>query len=183
MKVNGALEKFYQHAFPMPTVLVTCNDQKGKTNIITIAWHTTISKNPHLYGISIAPGRYSHDLIKENKEFVVNFVPYELVDKAHFCGTHSGKKTDKTSETKLTLAPSNKVKVPIIKECYAHLECKLIKNLTAGDHTLFIGEVVAVQAEKQAFENNLLQLAKIQPLYYVGGKSYTTTSKTEKKDF
>ena len=115
MKVNGALKKFYQHAFPMPTVLVTCNDQKGKTNIITIAWHTTISKNPPLYGISIAPGRYSHDLIKENKEFVVNFVPYELVDKAHFCGTHSGKKTDKTSETKLTLAPSKKVKVPIIK--------------------------------------------------------------------
>ena len=183
MKINGTLEKFYQYAFPMQTALVTCNNEKRKTNIITIAWHTPISTKPPLYGISISPKRYSHDLIKKNKEFVVNFAPYHLVDKAHFCGKHTGRKTDKTKETKLTLIPSKKLETPSIKECYAHLECKLKQNLTMGDHTLFIGEVLTVQTDDQAFKNNLLQTDKIQPLYYIGGNSYTTLNKNEKKQF
>ena len=59
MKVEGNMDKFYQYAFPMSTVLVTCNDNYGKTNIVTVAWHTTISKDPSLYGISLANKRYS----------------------------------------------------------------------------------------------------------------------------
>lgn len=183
MKIEGSLTKFYQYSFPMQAVLVTCNDKHGKTNIITIAWHTPISIKPPLYGISVAPTRYSHDLIIKNKEFVVNFVPYELVEKAHFCGRHSGKSTDKIDETKLKLSPAKKVKVPIIKDCYAHLECKLVQSLTIGDHTLFIGEVMTVQADKNTFEENLLTIEKTQPLYYIGGNSYTTIDKTKKKKF
>ena len=183
MKINGDMKKFHQYAFPMQTVLVTCNDETGKTNIITIAWHTTISKIPPLYGISLAPGRYSHDLIKNTKEFVINFVQYELVNKAHFCGTHTGKKTDKINETRLTLAPSQKVKVPLIKECYAHLECKLARSLTVGDHTLFIGEILSVQADENAFSNDLLQINRIQPLYYAGSNRYTTLNGAKRIDF
>ena len=183
MKVEGNIEKFYQYSFPMQTVLVTCNDEQGKTNIITIAWHTPISIKPPLYGVSIAPSRYSHDLIMTNKEFVVNFVPYEMVEKAHFCGKHSGRTTDKIHTTKLTLVPAKKIKVPVIKECYAHLECKMVRNLTIGDHTLFVGEVLAVQATENIFKNNLLIINKTQPLYYVGRDSYTTINGTKKKEF
>jgi flavin reductase (DIM6/NTAB) family NADH-FMN oxidoreductase RutF len=183
MKVEGSLEKFYQYSFPMQTVLVTCNDDYGKTNIITIAWHTPISIKPPFYGVSIAPGRYSHDLIKNNKEFVVNFVPYDLVDKAHFCGKHSGRKTDKITETNLSLKPAKKIMVPIIEECYAHLECKKVQNYTIGDHTFFVGEVVSVQAKPSSFENNLLKIENISPLYYIGGNSYTTIDRGLKKNF
>ena len=95
MKVDGTIEKFYQYSFPMQTVLVTCNDEHGKTNVITIAWHTPISKKPPLYGISLAPSRYSHDLIKKNKEFVVNFVHYKMVEKAHFCSQNHLEETRK----------------------------------------------------------------------------------------
>jgi len=183
MKVEGSMDKFYQYAFPMSTVLVTCNDDTGKTNIITIAWHTTISKNPPLYGISIAPSRYSHELIKKNQEFVINFVPFELVDKAHFCGTHSGRRTDKSSETGLTLSSSKKVKIPLINECYAHLECELKKSITIGDHTLLIGEVLAVQTDEEVFENDVLAIYKIQPLFYLGGNSYSAIDGKKKKDY
>lgn len=183
MKVDGRMEKFYQYSFPMQTVLVTCNDENGKTNVITIAWHTPISKKPPLYGISIAPGRYSHDLIKKSQEFVVNFVHYNMVENAHFCGTHSGRSTDKIDKTTLTLQPSKKLKVPIIKECYAHLECKLAQILTVGDHTLFIGEVLTVQADENTFKNDLLMTNKTQPLYYIGGNSYTSIDKSKKKKF
>jgi flavin reductase (DIM6/NTAB) family NADH-FMN oxidoreductase RutF len=73
MKINGNMDKFYHYAFPMQAALTTCNDEEGKTNVITLAWHTPISRNPPLYGISIAPKRYSHELIQKTKEFVVNF--------------------------------------------------------------------------------------------------------------
>ena len=182
MKVDGSMEKYYQYAFPMQTVLVTCNDEKGKTNVITIAWHTPISKKPPLYGLSIAPNRYSHDLIINNKEFVVNFVPYDMVEKAHFCGTHSGRSKDKTDELKLIMSQAKKVKVPIIKDCFAHLECRLVQNLSIGDHTLFIGEVVAVQSNVESFKDDILQIKKTQPLYYLGGNSYTKID-TKKKKF
>lgn len=181
MKVNGNMEKFYYYAFPMQAVLVTCNDEQGKTNVITIAWHTPISKDPALYGVSLAPKRYSHKLIQKTKEFVVNFVPYELVDKLHYCGTHSGKQIDKIGETKLTLVSSQKIKTPLIKECYAHLECKLAETLSLGDHTLFVGEVVNVQVEENVFKDDLLDNKKKQPTYYIGGNIYTTVDKTRKK--
>lgn len=183
MKVNGNLEKFYQYSFPMQTVLVTCKDKDDRINVITIAWHTTISKKPPLYGISIAPNRYSHDLIKKNKEFVINFIDFKLNEKAHFCGTHSGRSINKIDISKLTLMPSNKLKVPLIKESYAHLECKLVQDITIGDHTLFVGEVIAVQADNNAFKNNLLKIKKIQPLYYVGGNTYTTINNQKVKEF
>ena len=111
MKVDGNMDKYYYYSFPMQAVLVTCNDEQGQTNVLTIAWHTPISKNPALYGISIAPKRYSHTLIEKTKEFVINFVPFELVDKVHFCGTRSGTKVNKISEGNLTLIPAKKVKL------------------------------------------------------------------------
>ena len=183
MKIYGNMDKFYHYAFPMQAVLVTCNDERGKTNVITLAWHTPISRNPPLYGISIAPKRYSHELIQKTKEFVVNFAPYTLADKVDFCGTHSGRTTNKIEETKLTLLPAQKVKVPLIKECYVHLECKLVKTRTIGDHTLFIGEVVNILVDKDAFVDDLLDNKKIQPTYYIGDNKYTTIDNGDKKSF
>lgn len=118
MKVDGSLEKFYEYAFSMQTVLVTCNDGREKTNIITITWHTTLSKKPPLYAISISPNRYSHGLIIKNKEFVINFVNFDMGEKVHFYGTHSGRSTNKLDVTKFTLIPAKNVKVPLINECF-----------------------------------------------------------------
>jgi flavin reductase (DIM6/NTAB) family NADH-FMN oxidoreductase RutF len=183
MKVNGTIEKYYHYAFPMQTVLVTCNDDKGKTNIITLAWHTPISRKPPLYGISMSPKRYSHALIEKSKEFVINFIPYSLVEAAQFCGTHSGKKTDKLCATGITLAPSTKLTTPLINEGYAHMECKLFKSLSFGDHTLFIGEVIAVSTDEKAFQDDLLKTDRIHPLYYIGENAYTTLDRAKRKTF
>ena len=105
MKKTGDMKKFYHYSFPMQAALLTVQTENKNTNVITVAWHTTISKKPPLYGVSIAPARYSHGLIEESKEFVINFAPYDLVEKVHFCGTRSGRNTDKIDETKLTLVP------------------------------------------------------------------------------
>jgi flavin reductase (DIM6/NTAB) family NADH-FMN oxidoreductase RutF len=183
MKVQGSLEKYYHYAFPMQTVLVTCNDDKKNTNIITIAWHTSISRKPPLYGISISPKRYSYGLITKSKEFVVNFIPYSKVKEAEFCGTHSGRNTDKLRQTGLTLIPAQKLSTPLIKEGYAHLECTLVNTIPLGDHSLLIGTVVAVSADKNAFQNDLLRTDRIHPVYYIGQNEYTTIDKVKRKTY
>ena len=183
MKTEGTLEKYHHYAFPMQTVLVTCNDKKGKTNIITLAWHTPISRRPPLYGILLSPKRYSYGIIKNSKEFILNFVPYSLAKEAQFCGTHSGRSTDKRSQTGLTLLPSKMLSTPRIKEGYAHIECTLSKDITLGDHQLLVGKVVAVSADKDAFKDELLRTNHIHPLYYIGDNSYTTLDRAKRRAF
>ncbi len=183
MKIKGSIGKYYHYAFPMQTVLVTCNDEKGKTNIITLAWHTPISRKPPLYGISLSPKRYSYGLIEKSKEFIINFIPYSLVEAAEFCGTHSGRNTDKLCQTGLTLTPAQKLTTPLIKEGYAHLECTLVKTVPLGDHTLMVGEVVAVSADDDAFENELLRTDRIHPVYYIGQDAYTTLDRAKRTMF
>ena len=167
------LKKFYQYAFPMQATLVTCNDNQGNTNIITVAWHTTISKQPPLYGISIAPQRFSHDLIKNSKEFVINFMPYDQVNNVHYCGSHSGRNGNKLDETTLTFHPSKAITTPGITQAYARFECRLEQYMTLGDHTFFIGNVVHLTSDQHAFDKDKLQLDKKQPLFYLGGNTYT----------
>lgn len=180
MKKTGDLRKFYYYSFPTNAALVTVKDSK-KTNIITIAWHCTISKNPPLYGISVAPSRHSHSLLEESKEFVINFMPYSLVEKVQFCGTHSGKNTDKADKTDLSLINSEKISTSSIKESYACLECKLFDKLKLGDHSFFVGEVVNTTVEEEYFKGKILDIDKIKPCYYLGDKVYTNFNLEKKK--
>ncbi len=180
MKKTGNLRKFYYYSFPTNAALVTVKD-KDKTNIITIAWHCTISKNPPLYGISVAPQRHSHSLIDDSKEFVVNFLPFEQVKNIHFCGTHSGKKTNKIDKTALSLIDSEKISTKSIKESYACFECRLFNKLKLGDHSFFVGEVVNTLIEEQTFSEGILDIDKVKPCYYLGDKVYTNFNLEKKK--
>ena len=179
--ITDKLEKFYYYSFPMQAVLVTSIDEKGKTNVLTIAWHTPISRNPPLYGISVAPGRYSHKLIKTNKEFVVNFMPFNFSEEIHFCGTNSGKNIDKIEKINLNYKDAKKIKSKIIAEGFAHFECNLYDSIEIGDHTLFVGQIVNIQIDDNAFKNNILDNKNIKPAYYLGGNTYTTINKETKK--
>lgn len=180
-KSKGNMDKFYYYGFPMQAALVTCKDKKDNVNVLTVAWHTTISKKPPLFGISIAPSRYSHGLIEESKEFVVNFASIDLVDKVNFCGTHSGRNTDKIKKTGLSLLDSEKIDTPSIKECYSHLECKLFEKKTLGDHTFFIGEVVNARHNENAFSKGMIDIKQVKPCLYRGGNTYTTLDEVVKK--
>jgi len=180
MKKTGNIKKYYQYAFPMQAAILTVFDGE-KTNPITVAWHTPISKKPALYGISIAPSRHSHKAIKESKEFVLNFAPYSLVEKVHFCGTRSGRNTDKIKEAELTLFDSEKIKTKSIKECFAHIECKLYDTINLGDHDLIVGEVVNTVIDEDAFKEDVLDNKTIKPCYYLGNNSYTDIGDAKKK--
>ena len=122
-------------------------------------------------------------MIAKTKEFVVNFIPYAFVEAVHYCGTHTGQTTDKICDTGLTLIPSKKLTTPRIKEGYAHLECTLKEKISLGDHTFFVGEVVAVSADENAFQDTLLRTNLIHPVYYIGENSYTTLDRVKRTNF
>jgi len=172
-KVRVARKLAYRLLHPRHTVLVTCIDKTGKANIITLAWSMPTSIDPPMVVISIAPKRYSHKLIEETGEFVVNVPTMKIVKKTLFCGRISGKKCDKFKEAPLTAAPAKKVRSPIIIECVAHLECKLVQTISTGDHTLFVGEVVAAYVKRGVFTKTF-NVKKVKPVFHMGGDSFVT---------
>jgi len=172
-KVNVNLSSSLRLLHPMHTVLLSCVGKTGKPNIITLAWAMPTSVNPPLVAVSIRPERCSHGLIEETKEFVANIPTMDILKETLFCGRVSGKEHDKFKETGLTPLPAKKVKPPIIKECVAHLECKLHSRLTAGDHTIFVGEIVEAYADKEAFLDEY-DLEKAKMIFHLGGNEFAT---------
>jgi len=170
-KVN--LSTAYKLLHPMHTVLVSCVGKRGRPNIITLAWAMPTSINPPLVAVSIAPRRHSYILIEKTKEFVVNIPTMDILNETLFCGRKSGKYHDKFKETGLTASRSRKVKPPIIKECVAHLECKLHSQFATGDHKIFVGEIVEAYADKEAFTDKY-NLKNAKMIFHLGGNEFAT---------
>ena len=135
--------------YPVPAVMVSCADNEGKPNIITVAWAGTICSSPAMVSISVRPERYSYDLIKEKGEFVINLTSAGLVKAADYCGVKSGRDTDKFKDMGLTPCEMTQVSVPGIEESPANIECKVKQIIKLGSHDMFIAEVVAVDVSSE----------------------------------
>lgn len=177
-KVEVRGKDIYLLMHPRLTVLVTCCDSSGKNNIITIAWSMPVSFSPPLFAISVSPKRYSYRLIKETGEFCINIPTMEIVKETLYCGRHSGYVFDKFHETKLTQLKANKIKPPLIRECVAHIECRVIKEVEAGDHSIFIGEALHASADKNAFDKGY-DLSKVKLVYHAGFDDFVTVEKNK----
>lgn len=157
--------------YPLPAVMVSCTDGKGKDNIITVAWAGTICTNPPMVSISVRPSRFSYDMIKETGEFVINLTTEELAYATDFCGVRSGRDVDKFAEMKLTKEPAEYVKVPMIKESPVSIECRVKEVKELGSHHMFIADVLAVHADDAYMdENEKFHLNKAKPLVYSHGE-------------
>ena len=172
-KVEVDLSLAYRLLYPRYVVLVSCAGEAGKANIITLACSMPTSIIPPMVAIGIAPKRYSHKLIQETKEFVVNVPTMDIIEETLLCGRMSGRERDKFKEARFTALPAKMVQPPIIKECIAHLECKLHQQITTGDHTLFIGHVLAAYANRGIFGKRF-DLKKAKPVYHMGGDDFVT---------
>jgi flavin reductase (DIM6/NTAB) family NADH-FMN oxidoreductase RutF len=165
--------------FPTPVVLVTCVDEKGKPNIITLAWAGVVNSEPPMIGISIRPERYSHGCIKGMGEFVVNLPSEEMVRGVDACGVVSGRKTDKFDLTGWKAAPAEKVKAPLIDECPVQMECKVKQIISLGSHDLFLGEIIALHVKEEVQkERGRIDILKTLPLAYCpGAREYWSLGK------
>ncbi len=133
--------------YPVPAVMVTCARPGEKPNILTIAWTGTICSEPAMVSISVRPERYSYDIIMDTKEFVINLTTEKLTYAADYCGVRSGKDVDKFKECGLTPSPSSIVKAPGITESPINIECKVTEVKPLGSHTMFMAEVVGIDAD------------------------------------
>jgi flavin reductase (DIM6/NTAB) family NADH-FMN oxidoreductase RutF len=135
--------------FPLPAVMVSCQRGNAKPNIITLAWVGVVCSEPPMVAIAVRKNRFSFDIIKDSREFVVNVPTQQQLKATDFCGTKSGRDTDKFAEAKLTPVKGSKVKAPLIAECPVNLECELRNVLDLGSHCLFIGEIVATHLDSE----------------------------------
>ena len=156
---------------PNPVAMVSLGSLE-KSNILTIAWTGIISTDPMIVYISVRPTRYSYEILKEAKEFVINLPTKEQVVEADLCGTKSGKEIDKFKECKFTKGLSSKVSAPYIKECPINLECKVQEIKDYGTHKTFIAEVVSINVDEELLDENGNILFEKANLISFAGKKY-----------
>ena len=135
--------------YPVPAVMVSCKRPGEKANIITVAWAGTVCTSPAMVSISVRPERYSYNIIKETKEFVINLVTKDLVHATDYCGVKSGKDTDKFKAAKLTPMKMEHVSVPGIAQSPVCIECKVVNELKLGSHNMFIAKVLGVAVDEE----------------------------------
>lgn len=160
--------------YPLPVVMVSCGTMEGLKNIVTVAWTGTLNSEPPMCYISLRKSRYSHGIIMENKEFVINLVTENLVSATDWCGVRSGRDYDKFREMHLTPIAGQIVRAPLIDESPLSLECRVVDIKELGSHDVFIAEVVAVDAESSLIDKSTgqFQLNHSHPVAYSHGKYF-----------
>lgn len=166
--------------YPIPAALISCGTME-KSNILTIAWTGIINTDPAMVYISVRPNRYSYNIIKKNKEFVINLTNKDLAFATDWCGVRSGKDYDKFKEMKLHKEKAKFVKCPIIKESPVAVECKVKEIVELGLHHMFIAEVLSIDAdEKYMDDKGSFDISKCNLIAYANGGYYPLGKKIGK---
>ena len=159
--------------YPVPPVLVTCHNKKGESNMLTVAWAGTICSTPAMLSISVRKERYSHAMLMETGEFVVNLPTEDLVWETDEAGVRSGRDLNKWESLHLHQEEGKILSVPMISECPVNMECKVKQVLELGSHDLFLAEIVAVHVDSALLdEKKRLQLEKAKLLAYSHGQYF-----------
>ena len=167
--------------YPVPAVMVSCQRNGEKANIITVAWAGTICTNPAMVSISVRPERYSYDIIKESGEFVINLVNTDLTRACDWCGVKSGRDNDKFKELKLSEYKSEFMNTPAIAESPVNIYCKVKKIEKLGSHDMFIAEVTGVTVDdKYMDERGRFDLKAANLIAYSHGEYFALGKKLGK---
>lgn len=157
---------------PGPVAIVTAA-WRGMANAAPIAWTVPLSMEPPLAGIVVHPHRHTADMIRFSQEFAINIPPPALMKQTAFLGSQTGLNTNKLEAAGLETFSGMRIDAPLIDGCLAWIECGLQDVIAIGDHTLFVGRVVRVQALEEAYAGQwLLKDPAYSPMVYIGGATY-----------
>ena len=140
-KIDLPVSKVRRYLEPGPIVLVS-SASGGKTNIMTMGWHTVMEFTPSLVGCVISAGNHSFHLVRDSGECVINLPTTAMIDEVVGIGNSSGASIDKFERFNLTAEEAQEVKAPLIRECYANFECRLADDSLVDKYNFFIFEVV-----------------------------------------
>ena len=140
-KKSLPLAQVYSLLEPGPVVLLTTADAK-RPNVMTISWHMMIDFEPPLVGCVVSNRDYTFDILRKTKECVINIPTVKLIRQVIGCGNTSGRNIDKFRKFGLTTSTASRVCAPLIDECFASLECKVVDTRMITEYNIFILEVV-----------------------------------------
>ena len=168
---------------PLPAVMVSVGDME-KSNIITIAWTGILSSDPPRTYISVRPSRYSHGIIKERGEFVINLTNEALAKSTDYAGIYTGAKVDKFEKCGLTKMKSEVVSAPTIAEAPIALECRVFDVIESGTHDIFMADIVNVSCDEGIIdEKDKICFDKAKLIAYSHGEYYALGKKLGKFGF
>lgn len=123
--------------------------------------------------ISVRPERYSYDLIKDSKEFVINLTTEDLAYATDYVGVKSGRDENKFETLNLTKEKASFVKCPMIKESPVSIECEVVKIEELGTHHMFMAKVLGINVdEKYMDETGKFDMEKCKLIAYSHGQYY-----------
>ncbi len=140
-KKSIPLSKVYRLLEPGPAVLVTTS-HKGRANVMTMSWHTMMEFEPPLVGCVISGRNFSFEALRKTKQCVLNIPSAELAKQVVGVGNCTGGRVDKFKRFRLTPLPALQVEAPLIAECYANLECRVVDTRMVNKYNFFVLEVV-----------------------------------------
>ncbi len=129
---------------PRPFGLVVSIGSNNKVNVMGISWWTYVSRNPSLLLICLSNKNCTNENIRLSKEFSLCLPSEDIKDEAWKCSTTSGRNINKIKQYNLEVIQSNYINTPILRESYVAFECKVVKEIVAGDHTMFLGEILNI---------------------------------------
>lgn len=157
---------------PVPPALVSCGTPEHP-NALCIAWTGIVNSQPPKTYVSVRPERYSHGLIRESGEFVINLPTAKLVRAIDYCGVRSGRDEDKLAAMHLTPETVPGFSAPAIAECPLSLACRVTDVVSLGSHDMFLADIVSVHVDETLIdENGRLRLAKAGLCAYAHGEYF-----------
>lgn len=163
------LSRVYRLLESGPVVMVTTAGKRWP-NIMTMSWHTMIDFEPPIVGCVIGESSFTFGALKSTRECVINIPTVELARQAVGCGNTSGRAIDKFGTFGLTPAPASRVKAPLIAECYANLECRLVDAGLVARYDLFILEVLKAWIDPSA--------GRPKTIHHLGGADFMVAGRT-----
>ena len=136
------LSRVYRLLESGPVVLVT-TARGERANIMPMSWHTMMEFEPPLVGCIVSDRNHSFGILKATRECVINIPTVELAAKVVGCGNTSGQRADKFAKFGLTPVRASRVAAPLVGECYASLECRVVDTRFVAKYGFFVLEVLA----------------------------------------
>ena len=135
------LDTVFELIEPGPVVLVS-TAQRGRANLMTMSWHLPMEFTPPLIGCVIGPWDHSHAALRATKQCVIAIPGADLAARVVEIGNCTGAEVDKFKTFRLTPAPAAKVRAPLVAECLANLECRLVDTTLAKKYGFLVLKVV-----------------------------------------
>ena len=147
-KRSLALSKVYSLIEPGPVVLLT-TAHRSRTNVMPMSWHSMLEFEPPLIGCVVSDRNFSFRLLKASRECVLNIPTSEIAKQVVGCGNCSGEKVSKFQRYGFTSRPAKLVRPPLIDQCFASLECRVVDTRMVTKYSLFVLQVVKAWIDPQ----------------------------------